>query len=132
MPIARAAFNPRRPASGVGKSQLGSASMASRCAVCTAIPQALSAGEVAIRNKLADHLPFHHRPFQRLVSTHAPTHQQPDLPDTQMLPQQNMRLYHVPDRHHGELLDNKARPSADRCSADPNSHNKSPGYWRKQ
>ena len=48
--MARAAFNPFAPAFGVASFQVQSASMAKRCAVCTATPHALSEGDVAIKN----------------------------------------------------------------------------------
>ena len=48
--MALAAFNPFAPALVVGSFHVQSASIANRCAVCTATPQALSEGDVAIKN----------------------------------------------------------------------------------
>ena len=48
--MALAAFNPLAPALVVGSFQVESASIAKRCAVCTATPHALSEAEVAIKN----------------------------------------------------------------------------------
>ena len=48
--MALAAFNPFAPALGLGSFQVQSASIAKRCAVCTATPHALSEEDVAIRN----------------------------------------------------------------------------------